>query len=135
MHVIKKLPNLILCILLFFSISGMAQQAPFAGGEGDGYDMAVWEASTSVLDNFSSQIKFAPHPFVSGGWVHLSSSSPIQQANISLLDIAGKLVLTQTWKWGESFSVKLPELPAGFYMLHIQTAEKVAVKKVQIVTE
>jgi len=129
---IKKLLPL---IFLFAASFSQAQVAPFAGGDGDGYDMAVWEGSTGVMVSFTNQFKVTPQPFKSGGWVRLEGSSPIQQANISLIDIAGKSLFTRTWKPGKSYSFKLPELAAGFYVIHIQTAEKLAVKKVQIVTE
>jgi hypothetical protein len=132
MHVIKNLPNLIFCMLLFFSLAGVAQQAPFVGGEGDGYDMAVWEVRTGLGEYFSNQIKIGPQPMFSGEVVRLESKIFIQQAEVKLVDITGKEVLTRDWKQSGSFSFTLPPVPAGFYFIRIQMGEKMAVKKVQV---
>lgn len=135
MHVIKNLPNLIFCMLLFFSLAGVAQHAPFAGGEGDGYDMAVWEVNTGLGEYLSNQIKIGPQPMFPGGIVRLESKIFIPQAEVKLVDITGQEILNWDWKQSGSFSFTLPPVPAGFYFIRIQIGEKMAVKKVQVFTK
>lgn len=133
MHDRKLFPKLIFYVLLIFSVNGMAQQAPFTGGEGDGYDMASWGGSTAVAEDFSQPFKISPQPIQSDDWIHISSSFPLHSPKITLFDITGKQILSHIGDQGELFSFKLPALAPGFYVIRLHAGEKMAVKRVQII--
>lgn len=129
---INNLTKAIFCIFLFLRLEGQAQQAPFTGGEGDGYAMVSWGVNTSLTQDFNTHIQLSSQYVVSGETMKLKSSSPLHQAQIKLVEISGKEVFTQNWEGGDSYSFQVPELASGFYLLQIVHAEKMAVRKVQV---
>ncbi len=135
MQLIKILPRFFFCFSVFFPLAGLAQQAPYVGGEADGYDMAVWRAGLGWEEDFQQQLILAPSSVTSGDFFQLQSSRVIDRAEVHLLDIHGKMIFRKDWIAGKAVSLLLPSLPAGFYFLHIKTENKMAVKKLQVLGE
>jgi hypothetical protein len=129
---INNLTKAIFCIFLLLSLEGKAQQAPFTGGEGDGYAMVSWGVNTSLKQDLDNQIQLSSQHVVSGEIMKIKSGTPLHQAQIKWVEISGKEVFTQNWESGDSFSLQVPELASGFYLLQIVQAEKMAVRKVQV---
>jgi len=99
-----------------------------------GYGIPDFESAFSVFGTAEEtqleDIGIYPNP-IENGVLQVMFSEAITTASISLVDSTGKRVFkTTTTSMTNQF--QLPELTAGFYLLHIQTNHKTVSKKILI---
>lgn len=120
--VVAKTIGLLAIALLTLSLA--KAQSAYKGGKGDGHARA--ELSSVTIGTAELQIarlRLFPNPATSGRAIILEgpgSRSLIE--SISLTDISGKVIwLLPIISNGNTFSIQLPELVNGVYMLVVNT--------------
>jgi len=123
------------CLFFLPSAHIVAQQAPFTGGTGDGYDMASWGTQTSISADFSYQIKLISHQIGQNEALKLVSDQPIRDAEIRLLDMQGKEIMQDLWQHSTQKSLFVPHISPGVYFLCVKNQDRMTVKNVQILSK
>ena len=89
-------------------------------------------APNSLLAN--DQLKKEPpvevFPNPTSQWLRVQSTELIQST--TLIDVLGQVVLEEQWRPSSAVELNLPKLPAGMYLLRIETDHGVAFRRVQI---
>ena len=108
--------NLILLVLVLFSISATAQSSE------------VQDAGASKETVLKQKIKVFPNPATNV--VNILGLKNSTQANITISDISGNAVLQRQWAVrNNSVSIPIPNLNAGIYVVRIASEEqKIQVK-------
>ncbi|MEX0967365.1 MAG: T9SS type A sorting domain-containing protein [Bacteroidia bacterium] len=126
--------NRLLLLLLFntCTISVLAQ-APYAGGEGDGYasaSMSVVISSVNELENGLPEVRIFPNP--ARGFEHFSieiNTLNNEAVLLEIMNLAGQAV----WQKRTDVPVIKTQLPPGFYFISIKTKEGEIQKKLVVV--
>jgi len=83
--------------------------------------------TVSVNEHLSSQFNLYPNPATNV--VNITNSENMLVQQITIYDIAGKQLNTQTFNNQAEIQLNVENLSNGSYMLHIQTNKGMAVKK------
>ena len=81
----------------------------------------------SVNKQLASNFNVYPNPATNV--VNITNSENITVEKITVYDVAGKEINTQTFNNQAEIQLNIEHLPSGTYMLHLQTNEGLAVKK------
>src|SRR5690606_10806323 len=73
--------------------------------------------------------KFNMYPNPATNVVNITNSENMQVQKITIYDISGKQLSTQSFNGGTQIQLNVANLASGTYMLHLQTNEGTAVKK------
>ena len=126
-----------------FPISGIKLTAGYSGGSSNPlstyirnrYDNIKITALNAVppyvlnAENFLAQ-KFNLYPNPATNIINITNSENIVVQQIMVYDVAGKQLSTQTFNNKTEIQLNVENLASGTYLLHIQTNEGTAVKKV-----
>jgi hypothetical protein len=123
---ISRFLKIILCILMFHTLSltqTVYSQAPYLGGNGDGYDKGSALVSVAWdITEFDSLTVF-PNLVASGEVVYIAVQGIRTKLEILAHDAVGKLVWKTTqWNLDASVLLEMPteNLAAGVYVLDIR---------------
>src|SRR5690554_156437 len=89
---------------------------------------AVDTVPLSVQDFITNKFNVFPNP--ASNVVTITNNENISVEQIQVFDISGKTVKTQQFNNENQVQLNIEELASGTYMLHIQTNEGMAVKKI-----
>lgn len=89
---------------------------------------AVNKVPLSVQDFISNKFNVFPNP--ASNVVIINNAENITIEQVEVFDISGKTVKTQQFNNENQVQLNIEELASGTYMLHIQTNEGMAVKKI-----
>jgi hypothetical protein len=101
-------------------------------GQGQGPSATAEAYVSNIQDQFSSQIELFPNP--TSDKIFISSSRNFQINRLELLDISGRIILTQPLKGDNSgkLQISLPDDLSGIFVLRLQTESFTIHKKILI---
>ncbi len=81
---------------------------------------------TGVNENIASTIKVYPNPFTD--YITISSSSDIN--SVSIMDITGKIVWSQTNLSGTTLSLSIQDINSGIYFMSVESQDSNFIQKI-----
>jgi len=85
-------------------------------------------ATNGIVENdFGKQLMVQPNP--SNGNFAISFGQVYKNIEVTISDLNGKLVYSNSYKDAETVNISIKQVPAGIYLTHIQSGEKKAVIK------
>lgn len=120
-----------LLAMLTMGLHLVSAQAPFSGGEGDGYGRASLSIGTNVKEASAQAWRVYPQPARVGQAIELSYIAD-QPATWALLDLQGRSLRQGQFSSQQAARLETDELLPGRYFLRITTKQGTASRPITL---
>ncbi|MEO1451090.1 MAG: T9SS type A sorting domain-containing protein [Bacteroidota bacterium] len=109
-------------------------QAPYAGGEGDGYArVLVQQTPVSIQEQLPAGWTIGPNPIKAEAFLRLSWPITPNETRILIHDVKGRILLHQSISpQSTEHRLKLPSSLSGIYVLEIRRGDLFIHQKIQV---